>query len=323
MNSLYSGYLTDVDGIKVGHLEDLEGLSGCSVILCEEGATGGVDVRGSAPGTRETDLFQEKKVVDKIHAVVLAGGSAFGLDASGGVMKYLEEKNIGFDAGVVKVPIVTSAVIFDLGIGDSKSRPDYNMGYNASKNASISENRQGNIGAGTGATVGKIMGPFNSMKSGLGSASIVLGDLVVSALVVVNAVGDVYNPYTLEKIAGVYDYESSHFLDTIEIMKNGYNKVLEGTNTTIGVIATNAILSKAESNKVAEMGHNALAKTIRPVHTTFDGDTIFSLATNKVEADVNLVGVLGIEAMEKAIVNGIISSKSIDKIKAYEDINSK
>ncbi len=320
MNLLYSGYITDVEGIKVGHYEDLENLTGCSVIICEEGATGGIDVRGSAPGTRETDLFQDKKTVDKIHSVVLSGGSAFGLDASGGVMKYLEEKNVGFDTGIIKVPIVSSAVIFDLGLGNPHIRPDLNMGYLASKNSNNKDYSQGNVGAGAGASVGKILGKKFSMKSGLGSASVILGDLVVSAMVVVNAVGDVYN-LKGKKIAGVYDYENSKFLDSIEIMKSGYINTLEGVNTTIGVVATNAILTKGQSNKVAEMAHNALAKRIMPVHTTFDGDTVFSLSTNKVEADVNLVGTLGIEAMEKAIVNSILSSKGVDNLFSFEDLN--
>ena len=235
-------------------------------------------------------------------------------------MKYLEEKNVGFDTGIIKVPIVSSAVIFDLGLGNPHIRPDLNMGYLASKNSNNKDYSQGNVGAGAGASVGKILGKKFSMKSGLGSASVILGDLVVSAMVVVNAVGDVYN-LKGKKIAGVYDYENSKFLDSIEIMKSGYINTLEGVNTTIGVVATNAILTKGQSNKVAEMAHNALAKRIMPVHTTFDGDTVFSLSTNKVEADVNLVGTLGIEAMEKAIVNSILSSKGVDNLFSFEDLN--
>ena len=317
---MYKGYITDIEGIKVGHCEDLEAMTGVTVIICEEGATGGVDVRGSAPGTRETDLFEEKKTVDKIHSIVLSGGSAFGLEASTGVMKFLEEKNVGHDTGFIKVPIVSQAVIYDLEIGDSKIRPDKEMGYLASKNATSSEDRQGNIGCGTGATVGKILGMKNAMKSGLGSATVELGDLKVSAIVSVNAVGDVFDPFENKKIAGVYDYENNQLLDTIEIMKNGYKNLVEGKNTTIGIIATNAILDKSKASKVAEMGHNGFAKCINPVHTTFDGDTIFALSTNKVEADVNLVGILGIEAMSKAIVNAIKSSTSYKDLLAFEDI---
>lgn len=317
---MYQGYLTDVEGIKVGHYGISQAMTGCTVILCEEGASAGVDVRGSAPGTRETDLLKDKKTVDKVHSVVLSGGSAFGLDAASGVMKFLEERGVGFDTGIAKVPIVSSAVIFDLGLGRADVRPDFKSGYIAAKSASEDEKGQGNIGCGLGASVGKILGDKNSMKSGLGSASVKVGNLVVSALVAVNAVGDIYNPYENKKIAGVFDYENNMFLDTVEILKQGYKSKLEGTNTTIGVVATNGILNKDKCNKVAEMGHNAYARCIRPVHTSLDGDTIFALATNKVEADVDLVGVLGIEAMEKAIVNAIRAAKSYGKILAYEDL---
>lgn len=317
---MLNGYITDVEGIEVGHAEDLEGMTGCTVILAREGATGGVDVRGSAPGTRETDLFQERKAVDKVHAIVLAGGSAFGLDASSGVMAYLEEEDIGFQTGGGKVPIVASAVIYDLEVGSNKTRPDKKMGYKAAQFASEDEHAQGNIGAGTGASVGKILGDGNSMKAGLGSASVQVGDLVVGAMVVVNAVGDILDWKTQERIAGVYDYDKGEFLDTVEIMKSGYIASIEGQNTTIGVIATNAKLDKAMANKVAEMSHNAYAKTINPVHTMFDGDTIFTLATNKVEADVNLVGVLAVEAMSQAIANAVYSAQSYGDLLAHDDI---
>jgi L-aminopeptidase/D-esterase-like protein len=315
---MFEGYLTDVEGIKVGHCQDFDAMTGCTAIICEDGATGGVDVRGSAPGTRETDLFDEKKTVDKIHAVVLSGGSAFGLEAASGVMRYLEEIDRGFDVGITKVPIVASAVIFDLGIGDDKIRPDIKMGYDAAKNASTDEKRQGNIGCGTGATIGKILGNSNAMKSGLGSASVKCGEIIVSAMVSVNALGDIYDFRDNRQIAGVYDYKNKKLLNTIDIYKNGV-KPNDG-NTTVGVIATNAILSKAQANKVAEMGHNAYANVIKPVHTTFDGDTIFVMGTNKVEADVNIVGILGIEAMEKAILNAIFSADSYNGIKSYSDI---
>lgn len=305
---MFEGYITDVDGVIAGHSQDFDAMTGCTVIICEEGATGGVDVRGSAPGTRETDLFKSDKTVDKVHGIVLAGGSAFGLDASGGVMEYLEKKNIGFDVGVTKVPIVSSAVIFDLMIGDYKVRPDFKMGYLASKSASKDENRQGNIGCGTGATVGKILGPDNAMKSGLGSASIKVGDLVVAAIVAVNSFGDIYDHRDNKQIAGVYDYKENKLLNTVEIMKeNNIPLKFTGTNTTIGVIATNAIINKSEGNKIAQMGHNGFAKSINPIHTTNDGDTIFAMGTNKVKADVNLIGVLGQEAMSRAITNAIES----------------
>lgn len=309
---MYEGYITDVHGIKVGHSQNYDAMTGCTVIMCEKGATGGVDVRGSAPGTRETDLFKADKTVDKIHAIVLSGGSAFGLDAAGGVMAYLESKDVGFDVGITKVPIVASAVIFDLMIGDYKIRPDHKMGYEASKSASEQENRQGNVGCGTGATVGKILGPKNVMKSGLGSASIRSGDLVVSAMVIVNSFGDVYDHRDNKQIAGVYDYDHNQLLNTIAIMKETNSPLkFTGTNTTIGVIATNGIINKAQGNKIAQMGHNGFAKSINPIHTTNDGDTIFTLGTNMVAADVNLIGVLGQEVMSQAITNAIESTKSL------------
>lgn len=318
---MYNGYITDIEGIKVGHGSSEGALTGCTVIICEEGATGGVDVRGSAPGTRETDLFKAENMVDKVHAVVLSGGSAFGLEASSGVMKFLEDKGVGFDVGVTKVPIVASAVIFDLGIGDFKIRPDFKMGYEAAEAASPTENRQGCIGAGMGATVGKILGPKGVMKSGLGSATVQLGQLKVSALVVVNSFGDVYDYKSNKQLAGVYDYANKKMLNTMEILKNMYsqtNPFLK--NTTIGVIATNAILTKAEGNKVAQMAHNGFARSINPIHTMYDGDTIFTMATNKVKEDISLIGTLAAEVMSQAISNAIVHSKGYDGLVSYRDL---
>ncbi|MBG9988660.1 P1 family peptidase [Aerococcaceae bacterium DSM 111176] len=317
---MYTGYITDVPGIRVGHAQNLEAMTGCTVILTPTGTTGGVDVRGSAPGTRETDLFQERKAVNEVHAVVLSGGSAFGLDAASGAMAYLAEQNIGFETPGAKVPIVASAVLYDLEVGSPHIRPDKEMGYQASGKASSDENSQGNFGAGTGASVGKILGPDNAMKGGLGSASVQVGDLVVGAIVAVNAVGDIFDPLTNTKIAGVYDHENAILLDTIEIMKAGHLAKLEGQNTTIGVVATNAKLDKAMANKVAEMTHNAYAKAINPVHTMFDGDTVFALATNEVDADVNLVGILAVEAMTKAIANAIYNAESYGSLLAHRDV---
>lgn len=316
---MYSGYITDVDGIKIGHEESSEGMTGCTVIICEEGATGGVDVRGSAPGTRETDLFKAEKMVDKIHAVVLAGGSAFGLEASSGVMDYLEENGVGFDVGVTKVPIVASAVIFDLLIGDPKIRPDKNMGYRAAMSATKEEDRQGSVGCGKGATVGKILGPDNAMKSGLGSATVRSGNLVVSAIVTVNSFGDIFHKNT--QIAGVYDYKNSKLLNTESIMKQSTDRIqFSNTNTTIGVVATNAILTKAEGNKVAQTAHNGLARTINPVHTAVDGDTIFVMATNRIQADINLVAMLSAEAVEKAVVNAVNAASPYKDMKTAGEL---
>lgn len=318
---MYSGYLTDVKGIKVGHSQSEEGRTGLSVILCEKGATAGVDVRGSAPGTRETDLFKAEKMVDQVHGIVLSGGSAFGLEASSGVMNYLEKKNIGLDVGVTKVPIVSSAVIFDLDIGDYTIRPNFKMGIQAAENASERMELQGNVGCGAGATIGKILGPKQAMKSGLGSASVKVGDLVVSAMVAVNSFGDIYDPVNNQQIAGLYDYEENKLLNTVEFMKEKNKNIsFDLKNTTIGVVATNAELGKAEANKIAQITHNGLARTINPVHTSVDGDTVFAMATNELEADINLVGTLAAEVMSKAIINAVHSAKAVEGLKAYSDL---
>ena len=317
----YPGYITDVKGIKVGHCQSEEGMTGCTAIIFEKGAVGGVDVRGSAPGTRETDLLKPGKLVDRIHAVVLAGGSAFGLDAASGVMGCLEEQGAGFDAGIVKVPIVVSAVIFDLNIGNPKIRPDYKMGYTAARNASPEERRQGNIGCGLGATVGKVLGPANAMKSGLGSATLAAGGLIVSAMVAVNSFGDIFDYETGRQIAGVYDYEKREMINTYSIMKMQSKPLgFPMKNTTIGVVATNAILTKEEANKLAEMAHNGFARSINPVHTMLDGDTIFTMNTNKVKADLNLAGTMASEAVSRAITNAIINAKPCCGLTAYCDL---
>lgn len=318
---MYSGYITDVEGIKVGHSQSNEGMTGCTVVICEDGATAGVDVRGSAPGTRETDLLNAEKMVNKIHAVLLSGGSAFGLDAAGGVMKFLEDKKIGFDVGVTKVPIVSGAVIFDLDIGDYSIRPNFNMGYLAAKNAKEEEKSQGNIGCGMGATVGKILGPEYSMKSGIGSASMNVGNLWVGAIIAVNSFGDVYDYETNNILAGAYDYKNKKLLNSYEIMKEEKNsKDFSMKNTTIGVVATNGILSKPEANKVAQMAQNGLARSINPIHTMYDGDTIFTMSTGKIKSDVNLIGTLSSEVVSRAITNAILSTNSYKNILSYEDL---
>lgn len=319
---MYKGYITDIQGVKVGHSSSQEGMTGCSVIICQEGATAGVDVRGAAPGTRETDLLASEKMMDKIHAIVLSGGSAFGLEAASGVMKYLEDQDIGFDVGVAKVPIVPSAVIFDLNIGDSRIRPDFAMGYEAAKSASTKEDRQGNVGCGMGATVGKILGPESAMKSGLGSATIEIGDLKVSAMVAVNSFGDIFDHKTNKQIAGVYDYKNKRLLNTYDLMKeHNNNSQLSLENTTIGIIGTNAILTKPEANKLAQMAHNGFAKSINPIHTMADGDTIFAMATNKVKSNINLIGTIAVEAMSQAITNAIYFAEGLNGQYSYSDIN--
>lgn len=314
---------TDIDGIKVGNASNIKAGTGCTVVICEEGATAGVDVRGGSPGTRETDLLNPQNLVDKAHAVVLAGGSAFGLDAASGVMKYLEERNIGFDVQVTKVPIVLSAVLFDLVVGDYRVRPDFNMGYNACINATDKECPNGNVGAGTGATVGKFLGLERAMKGGLGSYAVEIGDLKVGAIVAVNALGDIVDPETGEILAGLLDERGEKLIGTEREMVKAYNKKknLFSGNTTIGVVATNGILTKAEANKLASMAHNGYARAIRPAHSIFDGDTIFAMVTGKVEADINVIGLLAAKVMERAVVNAVKSADSAYGIKSYKELN--
>ena len=296
--------LTAINGIKVGHATHTAAKTGCTVVLCEEGATAGVDVRGSAPGTRETEAIRPGRLVQNVHAVLLTGGSAFGLDAAGGVVQYLEERNVGFPTGHARVPIVPAAVIFDLGVGDSRVRPDRQMGYDACLNASDEPVLIGTVGAGTGATVGKCPG-VEASPGGVGSACRELADgLIVGAIVVVNSIGNVVHPKTGEIVAGAR--ENGKFVDITERLLGA--ELFAGTNTTIGVIATNASLSPAEVTKVAEMGHDGLARAIRPAHTMFDGDTLFALSIGSHTSDVNTVGILAAEVVGEAIVNAVTSS---------------
>jgi L-aminopeptidase/D-esterase-like protein len=291
--------------------------------LCEGGAVGGVDQRGGAPGTRETDLLRPMHLVEKVHAIMLAGGSAFGLDAASGVMRYLEERKVGFDVGVTHVPIVPAAVIFDLAIGRADVRPDAAMGYQACAHATDNAVAEGNVGVGTGATVGKILGMGQAMKSGVGTASIEIGaGVIVGAIVAVNALGDVIDPNTNAIIAGARTLykgpitigASGYFADTLATMRGLIGRTAVGfasrANTVIGVVATNAKLNKEEINKVAQMAHDGLARTIRPAHTLFDGDTLFALATGDRSADVNIVGAFAAEALAQAIVRGVRAAKS-------------
>jgi L-aminopeptidase/D-esterase-like protein len=315
--------LTDVPGLRVGHAHNLEAGTGCTVVLCEGGAIGGVDQRGGAPGTRETDALHPMHMVNQIHAVVLAGGSAFGLDAASGVARYLEERGVGFDTRVARIPIVPAAILFDLGFGRADVRPDSLMGYQACQNASTEAVEEGNVGAGAGATVGKILGMDQAMKAGAGSTSEKIGDrLIVAALAVVNAWGDVISPENGKIIAGARAPQSEglspgepgYFADTLQVMKAmqipSQAKFSGQQNTIIGVVATNAQLNKEQVNKVAQMAHDGLARTIRPAHTMHDGDTIFALATGEVAADVNLVGACAAELFSQAILRAVYQAKS-------------
>jgi L-aminopeptidase/D-esterase-like protein len=309
--------ITDVPGVKVGNKENKTALTGCTAILFEDGAVAGVDVRGSAPGTRETDLLNPINLVDKVHAIVLSGGSAFGLDSASGVMQFLEQKEIGLDVGVAKVPIVPSAVLFDLPHGNSKVRPDKQMGYEAAAVASSEKFAVGNAGAGCGATVGKMAGVQFCMKGGLGSASLRLENgIVIGAIVAVNAAGDIRQDGKI--IAGAYNGD---FLDCEKQLENHYqSNIPAGTNTTIGVIAVNADLTKAEASKVAQMAHDGFARTIYPAHTMFDGDTIFAAATGGLKVPVDVLGGLAAKVMALAVLNAVKSAEGVAGIPAYQDV---
>ncbi|ERI94517.1 peptidase family T4 [Clostridiales bacterium oral taxon 876 str. F0540] len=313
--------INKIQGIRIGNAQNMKGPTGCTVVICEEGAAAGVDVRGGAPGTRETDLLNPVNLVDRIHAVMLSGGSAFGLDAASGAMQYLEEKNIGFDVGVTKVPIVCSAVLFDLSIGDYKIRPDKAMGYEACINSEINECNQGNIGAGAGATVGKILGSDYAMKGGLGCYAVQVGELQVGAVIAVNCLGDVVDTSTGKIIAGVLNKGKNGFADTEKIMISKYDekKNLFSGNTTIGAVITNGKFTKTEMNKIASMAHNGYGRAIRPAHSMADGDTIFAMATGKVEVDINVVGLLATRVVEQAVINAV---KNAESILGYKDYNS-
>lgn len=314
--------ITDVPGIKAGHYTDLEAATGCTVILCEHGAIAGVDVRGSSPGTRETDLLRPMSQVEKVHAILLSGGSAFGLDAAGGVMRYLEEKGIGYDTVVTKVPLVPAAILFDLSIGSSRVRPGAIEGHQACLNASESEVAEGCVGAGTGATVGKILGPGRATKTGLGTASRrVAGGIIVAALVAVNAFADVIDPETGNILAGPRRPEGQGSASTTELLRQGY--VSHGKpsgSTTIGVVATNAYLNKEQVNKVAQMAHDGIARAIKPCHTMFDGDALFALSLGQEEADVSMIGSEAADVVSAAIIRAVTQAQSLAGIPAAGSI---
>ena len=316
---LFEGSITDVHGIRVGHAQNRSARTGVTVVLCSrDGAVGGVDVRGAAPGTRETDLMKPGNLVEKVNAVVLSGGSAFGLDSAGGVMCYLEQNGVGLDMGVCRVPIVPAAVIYDLSVGDPKVRPDASMGMAACERAG-KEMAQGQVGAGTGATVGKLVPGGIPQNGGLGSASITLPNgVTVGAVAVVNAVGDIYHPHTGKLIACACMEDGTRV--PAESLLYGHVPAVKpkriqeaGQNTTIAVVATDAVLTKEQANRLAAVAHDGLARAIRPVHTQMDGDTVFALATGRVEADVNFLQLcaLASEVMARAIVNGVLAGNTL------------
>ncbi|MBQ2817369.1 MAG: P1 family peptidase [Clostridia bacterium] len=305
MNELYNGSVCDINGILVGHEQNFDAMTGVTCVLCPNGATGGVAVRGAAPGTRETDLLNPENTVDKLHGVTLCGGSAYGLEAASGVMRWLEEKGYGLEMNVCKVPIVSAAVIYDLGVGDAKVRPDVQMGYKAAQNASNTF-LQGQVGAGTGATCGKLIPGGKAHRGGIGTASIKLpSGTIVSAIIVVNACGDVYDPKDGSVVA--CGNIAGQPVPVLSAMLGGMQqKDLTGQNTTIGVVVTNAKLTKAQANRLASVSHDGLALAIRPSHTIMDGDTLFAMATGEVEeSNLFLLHAAAVEAVSRAVLNAV------------------
>ena len=314
--------ITDIKGIQVGCAQDEVGGSGCTVVLCKQGAVAGVDVRGGGPATRETDLLNPINMVQQIHGVMLSGGSAFGLDAASGAMQYLEEQTCGFDMQVAYIPIVCGASLFDLSVGDPKCRPDREMGYEACKNSEQNAWKEGNYGAGTGASVGKLLGFDKAMKSGQGAYGLQHGDLQVASIVAVNACGNVYDFENGELLAGIYDQKQGRMLaveDMLSMQEEAWQKA-NCANTTIGCIVTNAKLSKAECTKIAGIAHDGYARAIRPVHMTSDGDTIFVLSTGEVEANLDVVGVLAADTMAMAIKRGVKKAEGAYGLPSSQEI---
>jgi L-aminopeptidase/D-esterase-like protein len=320
-----AGGLTDVPGLRVGHFTDARRPTGCTVVLAEAGAVAGVDVRGGAPGTRETDLLDPVNSVQQVHAVVLSGGSAFGLEAATGVMRYLEERGVGFPVSVGKVPIVPAAILYDLGIGDWTIRPDAKAGYEAARAATAGPVPEGSVGAGAGATVGKMFGASAAMKGGVGTASVRLpSGAIVAALVAVNASGDVVDPKTGRVLAGVRTTDGLGLRGATEALLAGEKpgRPLQGQNTSIGVVATNVALTKAEATKVAQMAHDGLARAIRPVHTPWDGDTLFALSTGATTIDQAplVVGALAAEAVAQAVVRAVTTATGLPGYPSAADL---
>ena len=312
--------LCDVPGVLVGHATDREGATGCTIVLFEgeHGAVVGVDVRGSSPGTRETDRLGPIGAVRPTHAVLLTGGSAFGLAAADGVVRFLEERGVGLDVGVARIPLVSAAVLFDVAVGDPGARPDAAMGYEAASLAADGDFEQGSVGAGTGATVGKVLGMDRAMKGGVGSASVRLeGGLVVGALAAVNAFGDVRDERGAV-LAGPR-LDDGKMGETVGLLPEAAARMRWGENTTLGVVATNARLSKPQANKVAQMAHDGLARAIEPVHTTVDGDVVFAASVGALDAVVDVVGVWGARVMREAILRAVRSARGVAGVPSVSD----
>ena len=326
MQNKFINAITSIEGIKVGHAQDEQGLTGCTVILCEDGAVGGMDQRGNATSSRQVDAMRPSHIVEKVHGVMLAGGSAFGLDTASGAMRYLEEKGIGFEYGPARIPTVPTAILFDLRLSGDTARPDAEMGYQACLNASNTAPAEGNQGAGSGATVGKILGMKRAMKSGIGTAAIEIGEgVIVGAIVAVNAFGDVVDPSSGEIVAGARSNEGDAlFADTLKVMRalvgQKLTERMSDDNTVIGVVATNAEFNKIEVTKLAQMSQNGVVRTIRPAHTTGDGDTMFALATGQVKAEVNIVGAYAAQVVSEAILRAVRAAESVGDLPAVRDM---
>ena len=314
--------IMEVGGFRVGHSQDMEGATGCTVILCDRMSPAGLDVRGGGPASRESQILNPVAAGEGINAVLLSGGSAFGLDAAGGVQRYLEERGIGFDVGITKVPLVSQSCLFDLGVGDKNLRPDAAMAYAACENAAYDPPAQGNVGAGTGCSIGKYRGMGRAMKSGFGTFALQAGGLKVGALVAVNALGDIYGPDG-KQIAGLLNEEGTGLSSTLEEMFRDTSPAenLFAGNTTLGVIVTNARLDKTRLAKVAGMTHNGYARAIRPVHTTADGDSVYALSLGNFPGDVNVTGAMASLAMEKAIVRAVQSAVSAFGLPGWNETN--
>ena len=312
---MFPGAITDIAGLRVGHFTDSRRPTGCTVLLCETGAVAGVDVRGAAPGTRETDLLHPLATLEQVHALLLTGGSAFGLAAADGVMRWLDERGFGVPVGPARVPIVPAAVLFDLWLGDARIRPDAAAGYAACEAASAQPPAQGNFGAGAGASVGKLFGIANAMKGGIGSAAVRVGRITVAALVAVNAIGDVVDPVSGRVIAGARGADGRTPLGTTAALCAGQlpAKLMDGMATTIGIVATDARLTKAQTNKLASMAHDGLARSINPVHTATDGDVMFALATGGAHLPGNLtvLGALAAEVTARAVLNAVCAAQGL------------
>lgn len=313
--------VSDIEGFRIGHAQNFEAATGCTVILCEQGGAAGLEVRGGGPASRETELLKPLAAAEKIHAILLSGGSAFGLDAAGGVVRYLYQNGVGFDTGVAKVPLVCASCIYDLQIGASDVWPDAEMGYTACVNSENIDMIDGDIGVGTGATVGKLLGPLHMMKAGVGSYALQIGDFKIGAIVVVNAVGDIFDPDGGKQLAGLLNSDRTGIISTencLYSMKQPLQECL-AQNTTLGVVIMNAAFNKPQMNKIASMANNGLARTIRPLNTSMDGDAMYAISLGNVNISVDIAGTLASQVVAEAVKSAAISSKGLKNVPSAND----